>query len=658
VQVNPQLQNLDGLEHLQTIAKSIAIHQNPLLQNVAGLQNLTNVGGEIEFSQNLSLSDCAIFAVCDGLLNQPEKIYIFNNASGCNSPAEVATMCHSVPVLVEVRLDGNADCLLNAADSPLAGVQVRLSSTAQMTLRPTRNDGKAFLHYLDAGAFSLSLPQFPTDHWTVCQEPLNLLPDTILQDTIHATFLLSPVDPCPEMKLDLGMPANFRGCFAKSELEVSVENVGGGVAKGVKIAVVLPAAVELISAVPALSAQSGDTLFFEAGEVQPFAFAKVKLTVHTRCENFLLGQTLCVEAFSSLENTCPVNLPERSEIKLTAECLGDTTVRFTLKNIGDAATQNPHQFKIYRNENLFKTGDFSLDIQASLIENVPADGATYRMEATKLDNGKLTFAALEKCGGLTPGWITAFWLDNNLSGYDFDCRPVLLAYDPNQKTAVPAGAGPDHLLAANRPLQYTIDFQNTGSDTAFRVLIRDVLDNSLEIETFRPGFASHPYTWEIRGNTLEVLFLPIMLPDSNMNEPASHGFFSFEIEQKPNLSDGVTLENTAGIIFDFNPPIVTNTVRHTIGQLTVQVDEPQAYVTLWEVLGNPTRDLATFRATAFIAGEKEFALYNATGQLVRQAQFFGQSFYFQRNGLSAGLYFFRIRDDAGRVFSGRIGLVD
>ncbi|MBK8706374.1 MAG: DUF11 domain-containing protein [Saprospiraceae bacterium] len=286
---------------------------------------------------------------------------------------------------------------------------------------------------------------------------------------------------------------------------------------------------------------------------------------------------------------------------------------------------------------------------------MPTDGATYRIEATQFDNGDLTAAAIENCGGLSPGFITAYWLDEGGADYDYDCRMVNLAYDPNQKTAIPTGVGPNHLLAANRPLQYTIEFQNTGTDTAFRVQLLDVLSPNLDISTFSPGFASHPYTWEIRGiDTLEVLFSPIALPDSNVNEVASHGFFSYTIDQKPNLPHGTRIENTAAIVFDFNPPIITNTVFHTIGELVVEVDEPQVYSAMWRVLGNPMNSTAVFAAQEMIPGQKQFRLLDAGGRLVRSDRFDGQEFVFDRGVLPGGVYFFQLIDSRGRIFTGKL----
>lgn len=665
---NDALANLDGLENLATIGGnpqypgdtldgSLDIYSNQSLSNLNGLKNLVSVKKMI-VAFNPSLSECAISAVCNLLFNAPNLVNIGNNAPDCNSAAEVEALCGSIPVVAEVRIDNNGNCQPDASDPFAEGVQVRLSGTTQMALRATDADGQVRFGYLESGAFSLHLPEYPTAHWAACQPAVVLNPNGST-DTLRATLLLSPLTQCPELTVDLGLPTNFRSCFINSNVRAAARNTGTVLAEGVKVAVVMPPVFEWLSAVPLVSFQNGDTLFFEMGDLKPLETATVLLTIKTKCDTFLFGQTLCWETFAAMDNPCPNTQPPHSEIKLSAECVGGTIVRLGLKNIGDAPTQGWHAYKIIRNDEILYDNGFNLAAQQSLSFDFPADGATWRMEATKFDDGTPTAVALENCGGLTPGYINAFWLDEGPVDYDFDCRQVIGSYDPNQKTAVPTGTGFPGLIAANHPLQYTIDFQNTGTDTAFRVLLRDVLPLDLDVNTFRPGFSSHPCTWQIRGqNTLEVLFSPIALPDSNVNEPASHGFFTFTIDQKPNLPDGTYFYNSASIIFDFNPPILTNSVWHYIGKLTVRVDEAQQHESLWRVWGNPVRDAATFRAEEFIAGKKQFELYDAAGQLVRSVQFSGQEFEFQRDLLPAGLYFFKISDAQGRRFTGKIVVAD
>lgn len=664
---NDALTSLAGLDNLEILGYNQAfdstavfqIQRNDKLTSLAGLEKLIAFGNYVTIQNNPLLSDCAIFVLCNAVFNNPPQYFTLgNNAPGCSAPAEIKGGCSGKPVTVEVLLDNNGNALPNdPTDLPLENMRVSLSATVQMNLRPTDAMGFARFLFFGNGAFTLALPQASGGRWAISEFRKTLVASNG-RDSTHVQLLLTPLVPCPELTVSLGMPSAFRGCLIHSDLSVAVQNTGASLAEGVKLAIVLPPVLEVLTSTPLLSTQKGDTLYFELGDLKPFETATARLTVKTKCDTFLLAQTLCVETFAALDNACPQTAIAFSQIKLSAKCLNGDTVRFTLKNIGDAPTQGPHAYRIFRNEIAGDPVAFSLANQQSMTVEVPADGATYRMEATKSDNGTLTATALENCGGLTPGLITAFWLEKGGLDYDFDCRQVVAAFDPNLKSAVPTGFGPDHRVATNRPFQYTIDFQNTGTDTAYRVLLRDVLPPKLDSRSFRPLAASHPYQWSIRGrDTLEVLFFPIALPDSNVNEPASHGFFVFEINQKPDLPVGTTFANKASIVFDFNPPIVTNTVRHSIGALLVEVAETGDTPVLWQVLGNPARQTATFLAKTAIPGEKRWTLVDASGRMVRQARFEGQSFVFQRDGLPAGLYFFNIADGMGRVFSGKIVVV-
>ncbi|MBV6655966.1 MAG: VCBS repeat-containing protein, partial [Mameliella sp.] len=152
----------------------------------------------------------------------------------------------------------------------------------------------------------------------------------------------------------------------------------------------------------------------------------------------------------------------------------------------------------------------------------------------------------------------------------FDFASVInCAYDPNDKQVYPArGQQPpftENYTLFDEPLLYTIRFQNTGTDTAFNVVLRDQLSSHLDWETFVPGSSSHPYEATLyEDGRVEFYFRDILLPDSTTNEPKSHGFVQFEIEALPGLDEQTIIENTAGIYFDFNPPIITNTVENTM----------------------------------------------------------------------------------------------
>ncbi len=136
------------------------------------------------------------------------------------------------------------------------------------------------------------------------------------------------------------------------------------------------------------------------------------------------------------------------------------------------------------------------------------------------------------------------------------------SYDPNDKSVSSEFLDPTML---DNELKYTIRFQNTGTDTAFTVMIRDTLSNNLDMSTFRILGASHNYSFIVRDHSLlEVFFQNILLPDSFTNEPKSHGFVQYAIKPKSTLAVGEEINNTAYIYFDFNAPVVTNTTNTKI----------------------------------------------------------------------------------------------
>ena len=137
------------------------------------------------------------------------------------------------------------------------------------------------------------------------------------------------------------------------------------------------------------------------------------------------------------------------------------------------------------------------------------------------------------------------------------------AYDPNDKLVSPSFVDYDNYTLFGDTLEYTVRFQNTGTDTAFTVRIEDQLAPALDWSTFTPRTSSHPMSVELREDGRAIfLFENILLPDSTTNEPASHGFVKFRIVPKNGLPEETSIENWAGIYFDFNPPIITNTVTN------------------------------------------------------------------------------------------------
>lgn len=191
-------------------------------------------------------------------------------------------------------------------------------------------------------------------------------------------------------------------------------------------------------------------------------------------------------------------------------------------------------------------------------------------------------------------WVFPVVTDSSASD-NYYCHngTTIGSYDPNLKevsktTLLQSELGDD--------LVYTVHFQNTGTDTAFNILIQDQLSENLDVSTFQMLNASHAYDFTIRENGLfEVFFQNVQLVDSLTNEPESHGSFRYSIKPKNNLNVGDVIPNTAHIYFDYNPDVVTNSVYTTI-VAPANINESAIISDL--LFPNPTSGKAVVRISA------------------------------------------------------------
>lgn len=134
------------------------------------------------------------------------------------------------------------------------------------------------------------------------------------------------------------------------------------------------------------------------------------------------------------------------------------------------------------------------------------------------------------------------------------------SYDPNDKQESGAGALHPSAISKGDYLTYTIRFQNTGTDTAFNIVVRDTLSTNTDPASFEMIGVSHPYTLAVKnGNIFTWTFKNILLVDSIRNEPLSHGFITYRVKPKISLVLKDSIHNSASIYFDFNLPVLTNT---------------------------------------------------------------------------------------------------
>lgn len=140
------------------------------------------------------------------------------------------------------------------------------------------------------------------------------------------------------------------------------------------------------------------------------------------------------------------------------------------------------------------------------------------------------------------------------------------SYDPNDKQVnpIPTKGARGVKLNEGDELKYTIRFQNTGNDTAFDVTVYDTLDSKLDFESLRIVGSTHAMTHARSGDVVKFFFQNIELPDSTTDEPGSNGHLVFAIKPKAGYAHKTPIHNKAGIVFDVNKPIITNTVESNL----------------------------------------------------------------------------------------------
>lgn len=228
------------------------------------------------------------------------------------------------------------------------------------------------------------------------------------------------------------------------------------------------------------------------------------------------------------------------------------------------------------------------------------------------------------------------------NNYDTLVQTVVGAYDPNIKQCYPEGKVKPGL----KKIKYTIHFQNTGNDTAYKVTVVDTFTQKLGLRSLKVTNTSHPASYSLRlgeNNTLIWEFNNILLPDSHINEKASHGFISFEANINGVVALGDSITNKAYIYFDYQTPIKTNVASVVIFNENTSVQENiLQHNEFIKVYPNPSSsNINVIVDTKY--NNKNVQLYNAMGQLINSTfvNDKGES-QFNVSELPHGIYFIKV----------------
>ncbi len=204
--------------------------------------------------------------------------------------------------------------------------------------------------------------------------------------------------------------------------------------------------------------------------------------------------------------------------------------------------------------------------------------------------------------------------NNNTATYS---RVVGGPYDPNNKMARTSSGLNDAVFfqGTDEWIDYTINFQNTGTAPAINVVLVDTLPSMLRVGSLLVMGATHPFRYELSASgVLRFIFDNINLTDSNANEPGSHGAVNFRIRPEPGLVPGTLVANRADIFFDFNPAVRTPDFEVWIDFITGVADHADQPLRLFPV---PVKDMLTVALPAAVQ-PTSLLINSMDGRLVLQ----------------------------------------
>ena len=516
--------------------------------------------------------------------------------------------------------------------------------------------------------------------YTIGTEPKSLYeakcnpPITVnLKDSATVDIPLKINTLCPYLNVDISTWI-LRPC-QNNTYTVNYCNNGTALAKNAYVTLDLDKDLTYTFSTIPLTKKVGQLLTFEVGDVAVGECKQFSVTAYLECTNNSVGQTHCVKAHIFPDSLCnsPANPWSGAKVEVTGKC--DTKdVILTIKNTGSKAMAATKNYLIIEDEVIYKTGTFKLNPNEAINVKMPANGKTYRIEAEQ----ELNFpteqskpsAWVEACGNnakgkFSIGYVNKFPKDDADPFTSIYCRESVASYDPNEKIAFPSGAAAQHFVLQNTDIEYELHFQNEGTDTAFTVVLRDTLDKSLNVNTLQTGASSHSYTWKVSGNgILTFTFDKINLTTKKQNEPKSQGFVKYRIAQNKDNALGTVIKNRAGIYFDINPVILTNTTTHTIGKDFLKVtgvntpDFPDVKVRAYP---NPFEQAVTFSIENLENPSNEtlhFYLFDFSGKVIKQAIFNENQLFLPRENISNGVYFYQIKLGEKVVQNGKLVAVE
>ncbi len=660
------LLNYDGI-NLYIFEDNVLVSIIPYSNNVGNNPNNVNGAFGRQFVPNFPYF--VVGKIDDGA--------IWNRAL---TECEISILYHAGGPSITIFNDLDQNCQQNA-EPGVSGIPVTLHPLNLVSV--SNASGVAAFNNLPDGNYTVTVDTTNINWSANCASSQTL---TIQNGIVNCVgFGMINSNPCTDPDVSIYAPF-LRRCMSNNVIYVQAcnQNTATGALIASYVDVELDPLMTINNSSLPYTILGNNVYRFQTGTLNPGQCANFNLTVTISC-NAILGQTLCMDANLYPVQSCaldsiasnpptnsgqggplgglpqPCNLPwDQSSLSVNGWCQNDS-IYFTVTNTGVLGGGDMECYApVWLTVNGVVTFTDSIMLQGgqTITYAFEGNGQTWILNASQhpLHPGNSQpNAFVERCGNAAnwnPGEVNDYPQDDADPVIDIYCEEVIGSYDPNDKRGYPNGVTNMNYIQPNQQLQYVIRFQNTGNDTAFTVVIRDTLDTDLNIFTVTPGVASHPYSFQMQGpRVLEWTFNNINLPDSTTDSAGSNGFVTFHVEQNPNLAPGTEIYNEAGIYFDLNSPIITNTTVHRIYEGFVDVlnlQEINESIRQVFIYPNPTSGSITVNSKEAIY--QEFIIYDEMGRIMMSGTLTGTETIVSLAGLSKGLYMLKVNGNYKPVY--------
>lgn len=550
--------------------------------------------------------------------------------------------------------DANKNCLKDNGETILPKRIVKVENGSKINYAYTDAYGN-FKFPIEQGDYQFSVPS-SNSYWNSCIKSISASSYN-LNDTLYLG--LQALSKCPFMEVDIQTPF-LRRCF-ESDIYVYYKNSGTIAAKDAYIDVTLDTNFIFVSSGKPVASINGNVYRFLIGDLEENNSGAFTIRIKVSCDT-KLGDFHCAEAHIYPDTTC--NQTAFADIKTTAFCFGDS-IQLSISNLGNAAMLSPKKWiAIDQSISNFKastiaSGQFLLDAGQKF--NVKIASASRVLFIAEQDDSnpykQASRTEIVSCSVIPVPGAPVSRIDNLDEGEPFIskfCLQVRGSFDPNDITGFPIGISDRKYIDNEQELEYVIRFQNTGTDTAFNVRIANQIPiNNLDLNTISLGSSSHPYQLLIDPTgKLNFSFQNILLPDSAINEKASHGFVSYRIKPIQKQGNGKKIENEAFIYFDFNDAVKTNREFHTLG-IPIQVNS-QNHISnselKWSIQPNPLSQNAVIHLMNWDENEKYFlSCQDLNKKTMWTKPFLTNTLQIGRENLVPGFYFIILKNSKQQV---------